>query len=133
MIKQEIKDNKYIYTNCSYNVIFCTKYRRKLLEGEIAQRLTEIIDEVALKVGFSVDYSEIKPDYVSLIISCDPELGVLKCLREVKGTSSNILRKEFHTIKSRVPSLWTRYAYIATCGSGTDIEIDEFIKKQKEH
>ena len=116
------KTNKNIVYNCQYHVIWCVKYRRKLLAGQIEIRLKEIVTAVAEEVQCELGQMETDRDHIHLLIGCDPQLGIHKVVKRMKGRSSRLLRQEFAECRTRVPSLWTNSYFCATVG-GAPIEV----------
>ncbi len=119
-----------VYKN-QYHIIFCPKYRRKVLVDGVDSRLKEIISDVANEMGVEVKAMEVMPDHVHLFIDVDPRLAVHKVLKVMKGRSSRILREEFPWLKSRIPSLWTRSYFICTVGHINEDTITRYIESQK--
>ncbi len=115
-MKQSFKSNHNGMYSCQYHVVFCPKYRRKVLSEAIAQRLTEIVQTVAEETGSQVLQIEVLPDQVPRLCEVDPQLGIHKFVRLVKGRSSRLLRQEFPALKSRLPTLWTNSVFCATVG-----------------
>lgn len=74
---------------------------------------------------------EIMPDHVHLLLECDPQYGINKLVRHLKGTSSRILRNEFPSLKSRIPSLWTNSYFVSTVGGTTLEVVKTYIENQK--
>ena len=98
--------NGIVYLN-QYHVIFCPKYRRKVLVGDIEKDLKEILYEVAKENDVEIKALEIMPDHVHMFISFDPRQHIQKLIQAFKGKSSRILREKYPSLKSRLPSLWT--------------------------
>ena len=71
------------------------------------------------------------PDHVHLLLGCDPQFGIHRLMRLVKGTSSRVLRQEFPALKSRLPSLWTNAYFVATVGGAPLAVIKQYIENQK--
>ena len=94
-------------------------------------RLKEIIDELASELRFDVDAVEIMPDHVHLLIDCDPQFGIHKIVKHIKGRSSRFLRQEFPWLKSRIPTLWTNSYFVVTCGGAPLSVIKQYIENQK--
>ena len=117
--------------SCQYHVIFCPKFRRKVLDDSIQKRLKEIILEVADNCNFTVPSMEIMEDYVHLLIDCNPRFGIMECVTKIKSNSSRILREEFPSLKKRLPTLWTRSAFISTVGSVSLQVVKKYIEDQK--
>lgn len=128
---KEFKSSRNLVYRCLYHVIFCPKYRRAVLDDDIAQRLMQIIDEVAAELNFEVDEVEVMPDHVHLLIDCNPQLGIHRVVKSIKGRSSRLLRQEFPTLKSRLPTLWTNSYFCATCGGAPLKVIEQYIQNQK--
>ena len=116
---------------CHYHVIFCPKYRRKVLKGEVAVRLKELFYEVAEKYDFSIIELEVQEDHVHMIVDCNPRFGIMECVTKLKGVTSKTLREEFPLLKSRIPSLWTRSVFISTVGSVSLDVVKQYIENQK--
>src|SRR5262249_41744136 len=94
-MKYELKTNNNIAYICRYHVVFCPKYRRKVLVSPIDERLKTILLETVEKWGQELIELEIMPDHVHLLVGCDPQLGIHRLVKYLKGTSSRYLRQEF--------------------------------------
>jgi putative transposase len=123
-------NNKVIYS-CKYHVIWCSKYRRKVLCGEVGLRLEKLIRQVADATQAQVIELEIMPDHVHLLIEVDPQYGIHRLVKKMKGYSSRILRMEFPFVKSRLPTLWTNSYFVSTVGGAPLAMIKQYIKNQK--
>ncbi len=128
---RKYKNASHLTFSCPYHVIFCPKYRRKVLTGDVEPRLKEIFRDVAQKYEFDIVEMEIMPDHVHLVVDCNPRFGILNCITKLKGTTSNILRGEFPELKSKIPSLWTRSAFISTVGTVSLETFKQYIENQK--
>ena len=128
---RKYKSNNNVVYSCKYHVVFCPKYRRKVLIGEVENRLKEIIYEVCDKYSIDLIEMEIMPDHVHLLIEVDPQFGVHKAIKLIKGTSSRILRKEFHHLTTKIPTLWTNSYFISTEGAAPLDIIKQYIESQK--
>ena len=117
--------------SCIYHVIWCPKYRRPVLVGEVETRLKELIMEQALNVSAKVVELEVMPDHVHLLIDIDPTIGIHKTISKIKGYTSNKLRGEFPDIKSKLPTMWSRSKFIATVGSVSLEVVKRYIEDQK--
>ena len=127
----EYRSNNNVVYSCKYHVIWCPKYRRKVLEPPIDARLKQIIAEVCEETGSEVVEMEIMPDHVHLLVGCDPQFGIHRLVRAVKGRSSRLLREEFPRLKSRLPSLWTNSYFVCTVGGAPLAVIKQYIENQK--
>ena len=129
--RKEYKSDKTIVYSCQFHVIFCTKYRRKVLDNKVDVRLKELIFDNQMKHDYQIHELEIMPDNVHLLIDVNPKIGIHKTIKKIKGLSSNILRNEFSFLKSRIPSLWTRSYFVSTVGSVSLETVKRYIENQK--
>ena len=127
----EYKSNRNVVYSCKYHVVWCPKYRRKVLTDEIAARLKELIIETAEGINAEVIEMEVMPDHVHLLIEVDPQYGINKAVRHIKGVSSHVLRSEFPSLKSRLPTLWTNSYFVSTVGGAPLSAIKQYIENQK--
>jgi putative transposase len=108
-------------------VVWCPKYRRKVLVNGVEDRLKQIIHEVANEHDVLVEEVEVMPDHVHLLVSVDPQFGIHRLVRVMKGRSSRLLRQEFPRLKSRLPTLWTNSYFCVTEGKLTQKMMDDYI------
>jgi putative transposase len=111
--------------------VFCPKYRRKVLTGEIAERLKAIIHEVAAELESEIMELETMPDHVHILCEVPPHHGIAKFVRFCKGRSSRLLRQEFPALKSRLPTLWTHSTFISTVGGAPLSLVKQYIQNQQ--
>jgi len=111
--------------------VFCPKYRRKVLVGPIDTRLKEIINGVVEESESKLLAIEVMEDHVHLLMEINPNFGVSKVVRYIKGRSSRILREEFPKLKSRLPTLWTNSTFVSTIGGAPLDVIKKYIEDQK--
>lgn len=128
--KEYKSENRLIYS-CQYHIIFCPKYRRKVLDFKISQRLKELIYEKESDYGYKVIEIEVMPDHVHLLLDVNPKIGVYSVISKIKGYTSKILRNEFPSLKTKLPSLWTNSKFISTVGAVTLDVVKQYIENQK--
>lgn len=130
-INMKYKSNRNVMYSCKYHVVWCPKYRRKVLVDEIEIRLKELIISRSNEIGAEIIEMEIMPEHVHLLIEVDPQYGINKAIRSIKGYSSHMLRKEFASLKTRLPTLWTSSYFVSTVGGATLEEIKKYIENQE--
>lgn len=102
-----------------------------MLEEGVDDRLKEVIYLIAGEHNADVIELEVMPDHVHLLIEVDPQYGIHKLIKQLKGRSSRILREEFPHLRSRIPTLWTNSYFVSTVG-GAPLEIvKQYIEQQK--
>ena len=97
--------NKAVY-NIGYHFIWCPKYRRKVLVGDVEAHLRHVLSERADTLGVTIETMEIMPDHVHLFVKVPPTLAPHFIVQQLKGISSHLLRQEYPHLKSRLPTLW---------------------------
>ena len=102
---RKFKSNKNIVFSCIYHVVWVTKYRKKYLEGNIEKRLKEICREVSEESGFEIKEMEYDKNHIHLLVECDPQFGIHKAIKRMKGRSSRLMRDEFEILRQRLPTL----------------------------
>ncbi len=121
--------NKTLYS-CQYHVIWCTKYRRKVLDTQIQGRLQQLIREKQDAYAYEIREVETQPEHVHLLIEIPPLHSVDKIIGKIKGYTAKVLREEYPSLKSRLPSLWTRSKFVSSCGCVTLQVIKDYIEGQ---
>ena len=125
------KSNRNITYSCKYHVIWCPKYRRSVLINGVEARLKEIIHDVCNELSIELIDLEVMPDHVHLLMEVDPQLGLHKAIKRIKGRSSRFLRSEFTWLKARLPTLWTNSYFVSTVGGAPLEIIKQYIEGQK--
>ena len=123
-------DHSIVYS-CQYHVIFCPKYRRKVLTDAVATRMKELVLDKQADYGYTVIEMEVMPDHVHLLLDVDPRAGINVVVGKIKGFTSHELRNEFPWLKKRLPTLWTRSKFISTVGAVTLDVVQQYIESQK--
>jgi putative transposase len=103
---------------------------RRSLAG-VDKRLKEIIHQVAKELECEVLELEVMPNHVHILCEVDPQFGVHKFVKRVKGRSSHLLRQEFPQLKTRLPTLWTHSYFVSTVGGAPTAILKQYIEDQK--
>lgn len=119
-----------VYNVC-YHMIWCSKYRRKVLTGEVETRLKQLLSERSAENGWQLERMEVMPDHVHLFIKATPSDSPAHIVSQLKGYTSFKLREEFKWLRSRLPTLWTRSYYVETIGHISEENILRYIEDQK--
>ena len=127
----EVRSNNNVIYRCAYHVVWCPKYRRPVITNDVADRLKQIIREVAAERECKIIELENMPDHVHLLVKCDPQYGIHRLVKQIKGRSSRVLRQEFPSLKSRLPTLWTNSYFVATVGGATLEVVKQYVENQR--
>lgn len=126
------KSNRNITYSCKYHVVWCPKYRRSVLIDGVDVRLKELLKEKCAEHQAEVIELEVMPDHVHLLVEVDPQYGIHRLIKQIKGYSSRILRQEFPWLRSRIPTLWTNSYFVSTVGGSPLEAIKKYIENQKD-
>ena len=127
----QYKSNHNIVYSCKYHIVWCPKYRRKVLVDEVALRLKELISSMSMEFQVELIDLEVMPDHIHLLVDVDPQFGVHNFIKRIKGRTSRILRQEFPHLKSRLPTLWTNSYFVSTVGGAPLAIVKKYIESQK--
>lgn len=125
------RSNRNVVFSCKYHVIWCPKYRRSVLADGVDDALKQIVLRICEARLAKLIEIEVMPDHVHLLVDVDPQYGIHRLVKEIKGVSSRELRQSFPSLKRRLPTLWTNSYFVATVG-GAPLEIvKQYIENQK--
>lgn len=126
----EYRINPHSVTLLNYHFVFCPKRRKKVLVGEVAMRLQDVIFELCTENNWRLIALEVMPDHVHLFLEVDPTFAPSTIIKRVKGRASHHLRKEYpHLLK--LPTLWTPSYFCATTGNASTETIKKYIENQR--
>jgi putative transposase len=113
------------------HLVFCTKYRAKILTPEISVRCEEIIRSVAKDLDIKIRRMAVNLDHVHIFYVYPPKLSTSYIAMKFKGVSSRLLRKEFPELRKKVRKhLWAPSTYHGSVGQGFEV-VDKYIETQR--
>jgi len=119
----DVKHTKGSVYNLNYHLVWCPKYRRRVLIGRVADRLRELLNEIADQYGFEILAYEVMPDHVHLFVSAPPKYSPANLAKLFKGISSRRLRQELsepiHNHIWKLGILWSPSYYVGTAGNAS--------------
>jgi putative transposase len=86
---------------------------------------------VAAKYNAEIMAFELMPDNLHLLCQIAPQFGIHRLVNNIKGVSSDSLRKEFSRLRSRIPTLWTHRYLVSTVGGAAPAVIQPSVENQK--
>lgn len=128
----EYKKGSHTVYDIQYHIIWCTKYRYKILQGKIGVRLRELIRQGCEARGITIIRGNIRSDHVHMLISCPPSIAPSKIMQYLKGRSSRLLQEEFPELRKRYwrQHLWAPGYYCGTVGTVTEEMIKQYVENQ---
>lgn len=133
-------ENKYTHArtcvyNINYHIVWCVKYRRKVLSADISNRLIELLKAVGNEKGFSVVECKVgENDHVHCFVSAPPKISVTQIVKCLKGISGNQLFREYPQLRKSLwkGQLWNGSYFCETIGSTSEENILRYIERQKD-
>ena len=115
-----------------YHIVWVTKYRYKILRGDIATRVRDLIRELCMAREITIIKGHVSADHVHLFVSAPPRMSVSQMVQYIKGKSSRVLQQEFSSLRKRYwgQHLWARGYFCASSGTVTDEMIKAYIDQQ---
>ena len=124
----------YVYS-IQYHLVWCVKYRRKILTIEIEKDLIEILNKIARDNNFEILECNGDLDHIHLLINCSPQHYIPDMIKALKGVSARLLMKKYGEYINEMlwgGHLWNPSYFIATVSENTEKQIREYIQNQKE-
>ncbi|WP_182830413.1 IS200/IS605 family transposase [Tautonia rosea] len=116
-----------------FHLVWITKYRKKLLRGDVGLRLRQIVRTICAELEVEILKGHVSADHVHLFVSCPPHVSASYLVQRIKGKSSRKLMQEYSHLKKLY--LWARGFFVASSGSWgrhvTDEVIMEYIRTQE--
>ena len=128
---ERLRRNRNVVFSCKYHVIWCTKYRRPVLNEAIQERFKLIAYKLGDELDCRIVSMEEVEDYVHLLVDVDPQFGMHKFVKRVKGRSSRLLRQEHKSLRTRLPTLWTNSYFVASVGGAPRETMKQYIEEQR--
>ena len=122
----------YVYS-IQYHIVWCVKYRHKIITDQIENKLIEILNKIADDNGFQILECNTDKDHIHLLISCSPQHYIPDMIKALKGVSARLLMKEFgEELKKLLGGhLWNPSYFVATVSENTEEQIIKYIQNQK--
>jgi len=115
----------------NYHFVFIPKRRRKVLVGDVARRLQDIIFEVCSENRWRLVVLEVMPDHVRLFINAKPTDAPDQMIKRIKGRAAHHLRQEFPELL-KLPCLWTPSYFVSTAGNISTETVKRYIANQRQ-
>ena len=116
-----------------FHFVWVTKYRKRVLTGEVGLRLRELVREICRTHEIEILQGAVSANHVHVLLSCPPNLSPSKVMQYVKGKTSRKLLMEFRHLQKQYwgRHLWARGYFVASSGNVTDEVIMEYIRLQE--
>lgn len=129
-MSQEYRRTQTTVSLINYHFVFCPRYRRKVLVGDVEARFKELLQEICASLEIKILAVECDKDHCHLFVNALPTHSPSDIMARVKGGTSRKLREEFKHLNQMV-SLWTRSYFVSTAGNVSSETIKRYVGEQK--
>ncbi len=112
------------------HLLWCPKYRCRILGGRVAARCGELLGQIAGGHGGEIVAKEVMPDHVHLFVRVGPTDAPAAVVRAFTGRTARLLRHEFPYLGSRAKVLWSPAYFAAWVGSVSESTVRRYIEHQ---
>lgn len=114
-----------------YHVVWSTKYRYKVLTGDLRLRIRDIIRQVCAENGVEIIKGVLSSDHIHMFVSVPPKLAISDLVRKMKGRSSRKAQQEFPQIRKRYwgRRFWGRGYFSTTSGAITQDIVLQYLEQ----
>ena len=116
-----------------FHIVWATKYRYKVLQGDIRERARTIIKQTCSELGVEIVDGVLAKDHVHMFLSVPPKHSISDVMRRIKGRSSRRLQQEFPALKKRYwgRHFWARGYFCSTSGNITDELVLQYLQRHE--
>ena len=116
------------------HLAWITKYRKKVLVGDITLRTRNLLREICEKNEVHIISGHVARDHVHMFVSIPPRLSVSKLMQYLKGTTSRRLQMEYQVLRKQYwgQHIWARGYFCVSSGNVTDDMIKNYIQNHDE-
>ena len=132
--KQKYKSTAHCKYLCQYHLVWCPKFRYKVLQTVVMESLKQIFVDIAKTYDYEIIAMEVMPDHVHLFVGAKPSVAPSDIVRTFKSISAIKILKEYWALRnfySRAGALWSRGKFISTIGFVSADTIKKYIENQK--
>jgi putative transposase len=129
----EYRTSAHALSDIKYHIVWITKYRYKVLRGDVAERARDLIRQICESRELKIIRGAVSPDHIHILVAAPPHLAPSKIVQYIKGRSSRRLQEEFPALRKRYwgQHLWARGYFCATVGAVDEKTIMAYIENQK--
>ena len=116
-----------------FHLVLVVKYRKKVLAGKLAERLKEIVEEVAQHFGVEIIEQETDKDHIHILFSSRPTIMLSRFVNSLKSVTSRKLRREFPEVMKKElwgGKFWSPSYFIATAGQVKLEDVKRYVQSQ---
>ena len=130
----KLDSNNHSVFSLNYHLILVIKYRRKVLNDDISNRLKEIFEYISPNYNITLEEWEHDKDHIHVLFKAHPKSELSKFINAYKSASSRLIKKEFSNMKKFLwkEYFWSRSHCLITTGGATIDVVKKYIENQGE-
>jgi len=110
------------------HLVWCPKYRRRILGGRVAARCGELLEQIAAERGWQVVAKEVIPDHVHLVVRVGPTDAPAQVVRAFRGRTARVVIAEFPYLRNRAKVSWSPSYFAASVGYVSESTVRGYIE-----
>ena len=129
-----VKEKTHSKHELKYHFVWCPKYRKIILKGNIGNYISKLIYEIAERYDFEVIELGVMDDRVHMFVVAPPDIAPSELIQRVKSITARMVFSRFPSVKKGLwgGALWERGYFVMSSGTGTTDEmIRKYIKEQR--
>ncbi len=126
--------NQHSVFSLKYHIVFCVKYRRKVIDDTVSERLKQMFERIGEPYKITLVEFEHDKDHIQILIKAHPKTELSKFINAYKSASSRLIKKEFPNIKQYLwkDFFWSRSFLLLTVGGAPIEVVEKYIQDQGE-
>jgi len=115
-----------------FHLVFCVKYRRKVLADPVSKRLESLVLDIASKFEVQIIEQETDMDHIHILFASKPSVTLSKFINSLKSVTSRMIRKEFPEVKKVLwkDKFWSPSYFLASVGQVTLDDVKKYVENQ---
>ena len=130
----ELRNNNHSVFSIHFHLILVIKYRKKVIDERISERLKEIFEYIQDNYNITLKEWNHDIDYIHILFRSEPNTNVSKFINTYKSASSRLIKKEYPSIKARLykEAFWSQSFCLISTGGANIETIKKYIESQEE-
>lgn len=126
----DYRKNTHTIFRIEIHVIWVTKYRRKVLVGDVAERTRELIRRICIENKAEIRSGVVSANHIHVLLSIDPSTSISTLLKYIKGKTSHQLQMEYPSLRKQYwgQRLWARGYFAVSVGNVSEEMVKEYIE-----
>lgn len=124
------RHTKHVTYKIAYHFVWCPKYRKQILTGDVAQFVQSEIERLCKENAWEIGALNVQEDHVHLFLSAPPAVSPALIANTLKGITARQVFKRHPEVKKQVwgGSFWSRSYYVGTVGDMIEETVKTYIE-----